>query len=189
MIIKRYLILQEEKHEKKKGTPFKHDLLKTFNVVNKNSSLGLRKEGKKRIFLQSDNSPPSFSSPLNSFVPWPEGEINRIKRTPRAFLRRLQHRSQKKKPWHEPRLLNRYEKSGRQLRGRWKIHLAPKQPLSFTVIPTDFLEDHLPYARVYVWLPSLGRNNWKSAFETMETQSRFNQNFNSDEKYFFPLGK
>lgn len=50
MIIKRYLILQEEKHEKKKGTPFKHDLLKTFNVVNKNSSLGLRKEKKEYFY-------------------------------------------------------------------------------------------------------------------------------------------
>lgn len=50
MIIKRCLTLQEEKHEKKKGTPFKHDLLKTFNVVNKNSSLGLRKEKKEYFY-------------------------------------------------------------------------------------------------------------------------------------------
>lgn len=169
MIIKRCLTLQEEKHEKKKGTPFKHDLLKTFNVVNKNSSLGLRKE-KKEYFYKVIIPLLLFLLPLIRSYHDPRVKLIVSKEHHAPFYEDYSIEA-KKKPWHEPRLLNRYEKSGRQLRGRWKIHLAPKQPLSFTVIPTDFLEDHLPYARVYVWLPSLGRNNWKSVFETMEAQS------------------
>lgn len=116
MIIKRYLILQEEKHEKKKGTPFKHDLLKTFNVVNKNSSLGLRKE-KKEYFYKVIIPLFLFLLPLIRSYHDPRVKLIVSKEHQRLFTK-ITASKPKKKPWHEPRLLNRYEKSGRQLRGR-----------------------------------------------------------------------